>query len=313
MGVSAPDVAPRPFGAVLHGFAAAVGDSGPVAVAGGQSAWEVGGALVEGTRLVGAPVGVVELVAEEMTVRVGAGTTTAELREALAGAGQEVALPIRPGGTVGGALAVGWSDIRRLGRGPVRDALLEASIVTARGHLVRAGGPTVKNVTGYDLCRLLVGSLGTLGLIGEVVLRTRPRPPSARWFRLRDSLPPPGPLPPTASACLWDGTDLWWLLEGHHDDLARHARTIGASPSDEVEGPPDLPAHRWSLDPSLAWSNTTVFGERFVVEVGVGTVHADQPQPTRSTPAGVRSLGRRMKDTFDPTGRLNPGRDVLAR
>ena len=54
--------------------------------------------------------------------------------------------------------------------------------VSAEGTVVKAGGPTVKNVSGFDLCRLLVGSLGTLGLIAEVVLRTRPLPAAERWL-----------------------------------------------------------------------------------------------------------------------------------
>jgi FAD/FMN-containing dehydrogenase len=313
VGVTLADVGPRPFGSALHRFAEAVGDHGPVSVAGGRTAWHVGGPLDEGARVVSAPAGIVELVPDEMTVRVGAGTTTEELQSELAAHGQEVALPVRRGGTVGGALAVGWSDLRRLGRGPVRDALLEASIVTAQGRLVRAGGPTVKNVTGYDLCRVLVGSLGTLGLIGEVVLRSRPRLECSRWFRVPARSQPTGARPATASACLWDGQHAWWLLEGHPDDVARHARAIRATDSDEVDGPPDLPPHRWSVDPSAPALPAPDLGDRFVVEVGVGTIHAGAPQPTRSVAPVVRSLGQRMKHTFDPTGRLNPGRDVLAR
>ena len=91
-----------------------------------------------------------------------------------------MALP--PGGTVGGALAVGRCGIRRLGDGPVRDTLLQARYVSAAGEVVKAGGPTVKNVSGFDLCRLLVGSQGTLGFLGEVILRTRPRPAASQWF-----------------------------------------------------------------------------------------------------------------------------------
>ena len=108
----------------------------------------------------------------------GAGTTVAEVELALAAHGQRVAIP--PGGTVGGALAVGRSSIRRLGDGPVRDAVLQVRYVSAAGEVVKAGGPTVKNVSGFDLCRLLVGSHGTLGFIGDVILRTRPRAPLRR-------------------------------------------------------------------------------------------------------------------------------------
>ena len=80
-------------------------------------------------------------------------------------------------------MAVGRSGLRRLGYGPVRDALLQARYVSAAGELVKAGGPTVKNVSGFDLCRLLVGSRGTLGFIGDVILRTRPRARFEQWFR----------------------------------------------------------------------------------------------------------------------------------
>src|SRR6185503_4841680 len=103
-----------------------------------------------------------------------------DLAAALAEAGQGVSLPMT--GTVGGALALGHSGIRRLGDGPIRDALLECHYVSAAGEVVKAGGPTVKNVSGFDLCRLLVGSRGTLGFIGSVILRTRPLAQRSQWF-----------------------------------------------------------------------------------------------------------------------------------
>ncbi len=119
-----------------------------------------------------------------MIVRVRAGTTLEELRAAVHAGGQDVALdaddPARA--TVGGILAVGRSGYRRLGLGPVRDAVLEVTAVSARGELIRSGAPLVKNVTGFDLCRLLVGSLGTLALLGEVVLRCRPRVEMEAWW-----------------------------------------------------------------------------------------------------------------------------------
>src|SRR5262245_52899089 len=185
-----------------------------------------------------------------MTVRVGAGTTVAELDDALGTHGQCVALPAHDGATVGGVLAVGRSGIRRLGWGPVRDTVLEVRYVSADGRLIKGGGPTVKNVSGYDLPRLFVGSLGTLGIIAEVVLRVRPIPACERWFRgetdpfvLLHRLHRP-------TTILWDGTTTWVLLDGHPDDVAAQGRLADLR---ATEGPPPSLSelrHRWSLAPS---------------------------------------------------------------
>ena len=101
----------------------------------------------------------------------------------------------------------------------MRDALLQARVVTAAGTMVKAGGPTVKNVSGFDLCRLLVGSLGTLAFLGDVILRTRPRPAVQQWlagaadpFAVRRRLYRP-------ASILWDGVTTWVCLEGHPTDV----------------------------------------------------------------------------------------------
>jgi glycolate oxidase FAD binding subunit len=296
-------------------FAAEVGppDAGAVAVVGGRTRWAAGGRVAPDAREVRAPAGIVAVEAADMTVRVGAGTTVADLDAALAEAGQTVALPAWDGATVGGVLAVGHSGLRRLGWGPVRDVLLEAVVVSADGRVVKAGGPTVKNVSGYDLCRLLVGSLGTLAFVAEVVLRTRPLPRSERWLA--------GEADPLAlverlyrpAAVLWDGTTTWVLLDGHPDDVAAQAELAGLA---EADGPPDIPGpHRWSLRPSELPALGTGSGPgpgRFVAEVGVGVVHAERPPPPRPADDRVVDLHRRIKAVFDPGGRLNPGRDPLA-
>src|SRR5438309_4583185 len=208
----------------LKGFAAEVGGEGAVTVVGGRTQWDVGGSVDTSVREVQAPSGIVEFEPAEMTVRCGAGTTVAELDAVLGEHGQCVALSGDDGATVGGVLAVGHSGIRRLRQGPVRDVLLEARYVSAGGRLIKAGGPTVKNVSGFDLCRLLVGSLGTLGFLGEVVLRCRPLPATSRWlagetdpFELFRRLTQP-------SSILWDGTKTWVLLEGHPADVDDQAR-----------------------------------------------------------------------------------------
>jgi glycolate dehydrogenase FAD-binding subunit len=236
----------------------------------------------------------------------------ADLDAALAEVGQTVALPDWPGATVGGVLAVGRSGIRRLGWGPVRDTVLEVRSVAAEGTIVKAGGPTVKNVSGFDLCRLLVGSLGTLALLAEVVLRTRPRPAAERWLA-GEADPDPFGLAARLhrpAAVLWDGTTTWVLLDGHPDDVEAQARVAGL-PDAPDGGPPDLPAHRWSLRPSDL-QRLPNHPESFVAEVGVGVVHRSVPQPERTVDPAVVALHRRLKDVYDPSGRLAPGRDPLA-
>ncbi len=232
----------------LKGFAEEIGAEGPVTVVGGRTQWDVGGAVDAGAREVRAPAGIAEFEPAEMTVRCGAGTTVAELDAALSEHGQCVALPAWEGATVGGVLAVGQSGLRRLRLGPVRDVLLQGRYVSAEGRVVKGGGATVKNVSGFDLCRLLVGSLGTLGFLGEVILRCRPLPAASRWFAgeaeplsLLHALHQP-------SSILWDGTTTWLLLEGHPEDVKAQAAVAGLP---EVDGPPALPTGgRRSLPPA---------------------------------------------------------------
>src|SRR6478736_3214743 len=101
--------------------------------------------------------GVVTYDPDDMTVTALAGTTVAELDAAVGEAGQEVSLdPRSRDATIGGVLAAGLSGIRRLRHGPLRDTLLEVRFVDGCGTLVKGGGPVVKNVTGYDLPRLVV-------------------------------------------------------------------------------------------------------------------------------------------------------------
>ena len=125
--------------------------------------------------------GIVELDAADGVVQVSAGTPLAELdREVEA---QGWLLPLDPpnrGGTVGGALATATCGPRQRGFGPVRDAVLGMDTVMASGARTRCGARVVKNVTGYDLAKLYVGSLGTLVVMEKVWLRLKPIPASIR-------------------------------------------------------------------------------------------------------------------------------------
>ena len=296
----------------LRDFADEVGPSEPVVAVGGRTQWAVGGDPDASAREVRAPAGVVAHEPAEMIVRVRAGTPVAELDGTLAEGGQTVAFdPADPArATVGGVLAVGHSGPRRLGWGPVRDTVLEVRFVSAEGQLIRAGGPVVKNVSGFDLCRLLVGSLGTLGLLAEVVLRVRPRPPVAVWLRgtaddpdrLRRILLHP-------SSILWDGTVTWVLLEGQAADVDAEINALGPAFA-PVEHPPSLPSGgRWSVAPSAIREVVTGFSPgTFVAEIGVGILHTSTSAPARTVSPATAALNRRIKANFDPSGRLNPGR-----
>lgn len=283
----------------LDAFAAQVGADGPVTITGLGTR----GGPVAGVRCVHAPAGIGWVQPDEMIVSCGAGTPVDALVDALAQHGQTVALPA--GGTVGGALSCGHSDIRRLGYGPVRDVLLQARYVSAAGEVVKAGGPTVKNVSGFDLPRLLVGARGTLGFLGDVILRTRPLPAASQWCvaDARDPLPVFAALYRPTSV-LWDGSRVWALLEGHPADLAEQRAAAGLYIAD---GPPPLPvgSRRSVRPPEVVAQRGT-----FVAEVGVGIVHHAEPwsPPPRSERA--TQLAVALRQALDPAGRLNPGVDV---
>jgi glycolate dehydrogenase FAD-binding subunit len=288
----------------LDDFATSVRGDGPVTIAGLGTR----GGGVPDVRCVNAPSGIVWVQPAEMTMMCGAGTPIAEVEAALAEYQQQVALPV--GGTIGGALAVGQSGIRRLGYGAMRDSLLQAHYINAEGDVVKAGGPTVKNVSGFDLCRLLIGSRGTLGFLADVILRTRPKSPFEQWFttdrdpwELLTALYRP-------TSMLWNGSTTWVLLEGDQDDVDHLSKTFDLTPT---AGPPDLPTGaRWSMPAGELESLRVATPESFVAEIGVGIVHHSHQRPARSVDEAQSALHRRIKREFDRTGRLNPGIDVLS-
>src|SRR5437660_1154446 len=164
---------------------ATVGRARLVAALGSRTHWEVGGPPPGGddVTVVHAPVGVVSYDPADLTVTVAAGTSCGELGAVLGAEDQECVLDQRDAeATVGGLLATGLSGHRRLRHGPLRDRVLEVRFVTADGRVVKGGGPTVKNVSGFDLPRLLVGSLGTIGVLVQLTLRCQPRPEAAAWL-----------------------------------------------------------------------------------------------------------------------------------
>ncbi|HEY1190014.1 MAG TPA: FAD-binding oxidoreductase [Gemmata sp.] len=125
--------------------------------------------------------GVIDYPARDMTVTVRAGTTVAALQAELARESQWLPIDVpSPGAaTLGGAVAVNASGPRRFGHGTLRDYVIGISFVTDDGAEVKAGGRVVKNVAGYDLMKLQIGALGTLGVITQLTLKVKPKPEAA--------------------------------------------------------------------------------------------------------------------------------------
>jgi glycolate oxidase FAD binding subunit len=121
---------------------------------------------------------VIDYPARDMTITVQAGITIARLQELLRGENQRLPIdvPRAADATLGGALAVNASGPRRYGFGTLRDYVIGITVINDEGQETKAGGRVVKNVAGYDLCKLHVGALGTLGIISQVTLKLRPRP-----------------------------------------------------------------------------------------------------------------------------------------
>lgn len=323
-----------------------IGNATAVEIMGAGTQRGIGGAVDASKPIVEvrAPTGIVSLDPADMTVRVLAGTPVGVLSAALAEVGQECPLdPENSAATVGGVLACGCSGIRRIRYGPIRDRVLEVRFITGGGRLVRGGGPTVKNVSGYDFPRLMVGSHGTLGMLVEVVLKTQPIANKSSWYTselapdlLRTSIYRP--------ACIaWNGKMTYVLLEGHEIDVLSQASELSLEPAQPPPHPIGEHRGRISIDPTRIGSLAKSLGDikvPWLAEIGVGTMHvatnnaaelhdarlvahgeggwllreAGAPllDPFGAVPSNREVMGR-IRDAFDPSGKLNPGRLPFAR
>lgn len=119
---------------------------------------------------------VIDFPARDMTITVEAGIRMADLAKILKAENQQlpIDIPQADQATLGGVIASNWSGPRRFGCGTMRDYVIGISAIDASGQQFKAGGRVVKNVAGYDLCKLLVGSHGTLAIITQVTLKLRP-------------------------------------------------------------------------------------------------------------------------------------------
>jgi glycolate oxidase FAD binding subunit len=164
----------------------------------------------------------------EMLCVVESGVRLGDVRRMLAQGGQEWPVDEPDDATVGGVIAADVALPRQLRVGQLRDSVVEMTFVSGDGRVIRSGARTVKNVTGYDLHRLLTGSLGTLGVIAEVALKLRPLPKVTRTLvthegglelaaRLLDSVPLP-------AAVIAQHDRIIVRLEGWREEVAEQAR-----------------------------------------------------------------------------------------
>jgi glycolate oxidase FAD binding subunit len=125
---------------------------------------------------------VLDHAAGDLIVDTQAGTLLADVQQTVGTAGQRLALDEQvPGSSIGGVLATNTSGPGRVGVGTARDLLIGVTVVRADGVVAKAGGRVVKNVAGYDLGKLVIGSFGTLAVVTEAVFRLHPVPPAQRF------------------------------------------------------------------------------------------------------------------------------------
>ncbi len=125
---------------------------------------------------------VLDHAAGDLIVATQAGTRLADLQQVVAQGGQRLALDETvPGASIGGTLATNASGPRRVAVGTARDLLIGVTVVRADGVVAKAGGRVVKNVAGYDVGKLVIGSSGTLAVVTEAIFRLHPVPAAHRW------------------------------------------------------------------------------------------------------------------------------------
>lgn len=228
----------------LDDFRARILERKPLRLRGGGSKDFYGGPIRGEVLDTAGHAGIVSYEPTELVITARCGTPLAELESALATRRQCLACepPHFGAATVGGAVAAGLAGPRRAAVGGMRDFVLGVKLMDGEGRVHRFGGEVMKNVAGFDVSRLIAGSLGTLGLILEVSLKVLPVPPGDA--SLRFEMPQDRalealnrwagqPLPLVAS-CWQDGV-LTLRLCGAQAAVSAACATMGGQAIDEIE------------------------------------------------------------------------------
>ena len=216
----------------------------PLCIRGGGSKDFYGGPLLGEPLETGVYRGIVSYEPTELVITARAGTPLAEVQAALAANSQYLAFepPAFGAATIGGVVAAGLSGPRRMASGALRDYVLGVRILDGEARLLRFGGEVMKNVAGYDVSRLMAGSLGTLGLILDVSLKVLPQPPAEATLRFE--LPAAQALaavagwaarPLSLAASAWHDGILMIRLAGAVAAVAAAQRETGGAPVPEAE------------------------------------------------------------------------------
>ncbi len=277
---------------------------------------------------------------DDLTIVVGAGARIGTVEEMLAERNQTLVMPERPGdGTIGGAVAAGVSSLRRGRLYATRERVLEVTMVTGDGRVVRSGGRVVKNVTGYDIHRLAVGAFGSLGVIVSVCLKLWPTPPGAATVVVDDLEHAALIARPLAVVEVDGSTQVF--LQGTETEVESQAERLGGETTVGLDWPSDPRGNwEWSLRVPPALTSEAIGrlpdGWSYLAIHGVGELRCasgsheraaglrswaestgghlvmtrGDPQhfdPWGTPPAGL-GLQSRLLAEFDPRRILNPGR-----
>jgi glycolate oxidase FAD binding subunit len=299
--------------------------------------------------------GILEHEPTELVLRARAGTPLRAVEAALLDRGQMLGFEpphFGAAATLGGAVAAGLSGPRRACAGSVRDFVLGVRIIDGRGDDLAFGGKVMKNVAGYDVSRLMVGAMGTLGVLLDVSLKVLPRP--ERELTLRFDLDQRTAIerlnawagrPYPISATCHEGNTLTVRLSGTAAGVEAIARRLGGTQvGDAVEFWESVREHRaaffagaeplWRVSVRSSAPALPLDGRQLVEWGGaLRWIKTDEPLTAvrdaakaagghatlfRSAireapvfhplPDALMALHRRLKQTFDPAGILNPGR-----